>query len=388
MKKWSMGILVIMLVFALCFYKIHSSHSVFAVSQVDLWDEWEQAHGINVLKTSKKGYDVIWASAQKTSENGDWTHDIYGMTYRNGHTIKKMLVSAPEAQEPSSASQCDDGHILVTFEDGHAVGDYGIMQRYAIFDQNLQPVVSYNPRQTIIQAGGHSGHVASVHNTFVIASDEGWVNHDGIKNRGTGKDIYMTTMNSVGNNKKIFKIANTSSRYDWPLVAGSKNVAFLLWQRIVPKRNYTKLMMATFNLKTRKVSHPKAVSKIKCQYYNYSVSYMPKVNRFILTATDYHGVGHMFLYNTNGKQLCHKSGLTRFSRESSPAVANNSIVYPTYKKSLTLFKVTYKSIKKIKTKKTSLSWSSRGQAGVFDANGKVVFYALQKNKLKHMKMKI
>ena len=152
MKKWSRGIMAIMLVFALCFYKMHSSHSVFAFSQVDLWDEWEQAHGINVLKTSKKGYDVIWASAQKTSENGDWTHDVYGMTYRNGHTIKKMLVTAPEAQEPSSASQCDDGHILVTFEDGHAVGDYGIMQRYAIFDQNLQPVVSYNPRQTIMMS--------------------------------------------------------------------------------------------------------------------------------------------------------------------------------------------------------------------------------------------
>jgi hypothetical protein len=74
--------------------------------------------------------------------------------------------------------------------------------------------------------------------------------------------------------------------------------------------------------------------------------------------------------------------------ESSPAVSNNSIVYPTHKKSLTLFKVTHKSIKKIKIKKTSLSWSSRGQAGVFDTNGKVVLYALQKNKVKHIKMKI
>jgi hypothetical protein len=388
MKKWSIGIMVIMLIFALCIYKIHSSHPVSAKSQVDIWDEWEQSHGINVLKTSKNGYNVIWASAQKTSENGDWTHDVYGMIYRNGHTIKKTLVSAHEAQEPSSASQCADGHILVTFEDGNAVGDYGVMQRYAIFDKNLNNVVSYDPYKTIIKNGGHSGHVTSVSNTFVVVCDEGWINKDGILNRGTGKEIYITTMNSVGNNKKTFKIANTSSRYDWPLVAGSKNKAFILWQRIVPNKKYTKLMMATFNLKTRKVSNPKAVSKIKCQYYNYSVSYMPKVNCFILTATDHHGVGHMYLYNTNGKQLCHKSGLGRFSMESSPAVSNNSIVYPTHKKSLTLFKVTHKSIKKIKIKKTSLSWSSRGQAGVFDTNGKVVFYVLQKNKLKHIKMKI
>lgn len=355
-----------------------------AFAGTNLWDDWEQAHGLSVIKVPNKGHDIIWSDEylQGSTASGDWTHDIFGRTVRGTSvSADKSLVVANAAQEPASSARTKDGHIIVTFEDANDPGDYGIMQRYAIFDDDLNPVVPYQADETIAGEGGHSGHAAAMGNKFVIAFDDGWVDKDGILNQGTGEDIYLSVMNSTGDGKKTIRVKDTKQRYDWPVVAASPNNALILWQQIVPGKNYTRLMTATYKAGAKKASKARTISGLKCKYYNYSVTYVPKVKRYLVTATDTKGKGHLLLFSKGGKLIWHRSGYASFPLESAAAVSGNKVAIPTGKKSLTLLKVSKKSVKKVASKK-ALTWTRRGQAGCFTDKNHVVYYTLGATGLK------
>jgi len=107
-----------------------------------------------------------------------WTHDIFysDIDPHNPKISPIKIISNPEAQEPASSAISDDGHIMITMEDGWNAKNV-VAQRYGLYDQSMNPVKPY-PNTAL--DGGHSGHVAASGNRFVIFYSEGWVNDGGV----------------------------------------------------------------------------------------------------------------------------------------------------------------------------------------------------------------
>ncbi len=151
----------------------------------------EYQHGIDFLPRRAGGYWLIWSSSGipplGASNDGSWTHDIYySIVNPQSPALSPVkIISNPEAQEPASSAMADDGHIMITMEDGWNA-DNVVAQRYGVYDQNMNPV---NPYPNMVLDGGHSGHVAAVGNRFVVFYSEGWVEGGGVDNLGSGDDV-------------------------------------------------------------------------------------------------------------------------------------------------------------------------------------------------------
>lgn len=369
--------------------------------KVNVEDQREYAHGITFLKTGKSKGVLIWSDQYgRISINGDWTHDIYGMTVdlenpsANGR--KKKLVSAPEAQEPASAAMTKNGNILVTFEDGYNNGNNELSQRYILLDKKLKVIRKYSPsrktgRGTTVKAGGHSGHAAAVSNRFVVFWSEGWVDGGGADGLGSGKMTGLTVYSSSG--KKLYsrKVAHGKDRYWWPEAVGGSRYVLLTWQKFVKNRNYAKLMYAVYDPYGNKfIKRPHAVdSSLKLRFYTYSSAYLKKSGCFLVLASDSRKNGRAYLINNKGKIISEKKGLPGVIREASPALKSGSssytVVYPDLNGRVTSIRVLGRKIHKSGTSKNKYSWNIRGTAGFYDNKGRACFAVLGSSKLKIVK---
>jgi hypothetical protein len=375
--KFAAAAAVIFLAVCMCF---------FSPGEAAASDQREQAHGMNYVTDPVSGYSyLIWSDEYDsgTMDNGNWTHDIfYQQIDPNGPKLgkKKVLVSAYEAQEPASASFSSDGNLLVTFEDGNDTHGYTVAQRYAIFrpgsSGSLVPVKDYSPDDTVIGLGGHSGHCSSTADRHVVAWSEGWTDGGGDKGLGTGNNVFVSAMRTDGTGVVTKSIAAGSRTRDWwPLTASSvkKDRSIIVWQRYVKKHTYSRLMYAVYDPQTNKVLSRARVGDYKVKYYNYSVTYLESIDRYVLTATLKSGKGIMMLITPAGKITVKKSGLAAFVREAEPAAGTSdggktvTVCYPRAAGGGVYYRITKSGIAKLRTSPGD-KWGYRGTSGFFGSD--------------------
>ena len=352
-------------------------------------DQREYAHGMNFVTNPATGKSyLIWSDQYATgsTSDGNWTHDVYYQEINTSNpkiTKKKTLISAKEAQEPASVAVSPEGNFFVTFEDGANTHGNILAQNYAVFDKDWNAIKAYP--QTIA-AGGHSGHASSTSNKFVTFWNNDWVDGGGVDNLGTGKDVYVTSMNTNGTNKKTIAVAKGKTRNWWPLLAASSNRSLLVWQRYVNKKLYTHLCYAIYNPTTNRLcsisgssSKIQVLKGIKAKYYCYNVVYLPEINRYVINITTSANKGTLLLLNSKGRIIAKKTGLPAFVRESTPAVKYNDAAYTLcYPRSTTgAFTVTVNSSSISYKGKLSGSykWTYCGTSGFFTDDGSTACFA-------------
>jgi hypothetical protein len=284
-------------------------------------------HGIDFIPLPDGKYYLIWSSSGNppTGPGPDlnWTHDIYYSIIDPANPVISpiVIISNPEAQEPSSSDISTDGYIMITMEDGWNTQN-GIAQRFGVYDSSLAPVFPY---PQLVNDGGHSGHVAGVGNRFVVFYSDGWVEGGGVDNLGTGDNVLASIYSSVGTFERSVDIAVGQTTRDWwPLVAGSGNHAALIWQRYVDGQNYSDLMFSLLDPTAGNLLVNSIPLDTGVKYYTYSVTYIPAVDRFLVVGTYVAGGGFAYLLDNDGNIIASNKELPAIVRESQSIVQNNN----------------------------------------------------------------
>jgi hypothetical protein len=329
-------------------------------------------HGIDFVPLQNGNYYVVWASSGNPPKgamaNGSWPHDIFYSVINPQHpSINPItLISRPEAQEPASTAISTDGHIMVTTEDGWNTANE-VAQRYGVYDAQFNPVLPY-PRMAF--NGGHSGHIAAVDNQFVIFYSDDWVSGGGVDDLGSGNDVKAQIYHANGKLEADVNVAvGDASRDWWPLVAGSKNRAALVWQRYVDKQTYSQLMLAILDVKRKRL----AVKAIKIEdtvkYYTYSVTYLPSLERFLILGAYQAGGGFGYLLDQDGKIVASNTSLPAIVRESQSIVLEQAgkakVVQPIAPNGLVELTVTASAITLKSIIADDYVWQYSGTDGIF-----------------------
>ena len=330
-------------------------------------------HGIDCIPLDNNKFALIFSSngnPPHSSEDNTWQHDIYYAIITDTiptNESYQTLIMANEAQEPASSAMTTDKHIMITTEDGWQTHNT-IAQRYGVYDTNFNPI---KPYPNMVEDGGHSGHVASVNNYFVIFYSEGWINNDGVDNLGTGDNVKLKTYTSQGVEIHKMDIAvGDSSRDWWPLLAGSNHYACLVWQRFVERQNDTDLMVSIYdpekNLITQTIKLEEHV-----KYYSYNVIYMPEINRFLVTGTYSNNEGFCYLLDETGTiTASHKHlplGIIREAKPITRKLTNGTLImaFPTPPNGINLLEVNNDNIVYLKNINVPQKWFTVGMDGFF-----------------------
>lgn len=341
----------------------------------------EYQHGIDFVARPNGQYYMFWSSQGNppVSATGSWTHDIYVSPIDPANPVisPKVIISQTEAQEPASAAITDDGKIMISMEDGYNTA-HTIAQRYGVYDSNnLAPIKSY---PQMVYDGGHSGHVRAVGNRFVVFYADDWQNGGGVCNLGSGKDLHAAVYDSNGNKQRAVKVV-TGNRDWWPMLAGSKTRAALVWQRFVPNQTYSELMMAVLDPATGALTKAPIKLDTNVHYYHYTVSYLPQVDRFLILGKYVSGGGFAYLLDNNGNVVAKNTTLKLgIVREAEHIVGNYLqqalVVVPTYPSGLMALDVTGSSVGQIATIQDSYLWQYMGVSGFVSAKNKIFLVAL------------
>ena len=346
----------------------------------------EYQHGLDFIPRNDGGYWLIWSSSgmppQGAGDDGSWTHDIYysNIDPQSPSLSPIRIISNPEAQEPAGSAVADDGHIMITMEDGWNAENV-VAQRFGVYDQNMNPV---KPYPNTILDGGHSGHVAAVGSRFVIFYSEGWVEEGGVDDLGSGDDVMLKVYNSTGNFEREKDISVGDAYRDWwPVVAGSNSRAMLLWQRFVDGREYVDLMYALYDPANGKIVKGNARLTRQVKYYTYDIQYIPSIDRFLVAGAYESGGGFGFLISNDGEVTAKNKSLPAIIRESQPAVKAGEqaafAVYPKSPNGLSVLKLGPSSIILNNTVSDSYAWRYMGTDGIFTDQNSVYFVSLSKS---------
>ena len=375
------SILPIKLIYIFIFY--------FSLSNVSsAQDPRSYQHGINFLKRPNNQWLLIWSSSGNPpsgkDKNGNWTHDIYySLINPSKPSVQPItLISNPEAQEPASSAMTNDGHIMITLEDGWNT-ERNVAQRYGVYDSDLKPV---KPYPQLIQDGGHSGHVSAVNNRFIVFYSDEWITGGGVDNLGSGDDVLAKIYNSKGELKHSVAVAVSKKTRDWwPLTAGSKKTAMLVWQRFVDDKTWSQLMMAVLDPETGQMLKKPAPIANKIKYYTYNVVYLSALDRFLITGTNNNGEGFAQLFSQTGKLIGTLERLPPIMREAQ------IIQYQTGKKTIIAQAVEPAGIMILTATTDRLSfqekvagtqkWSIAGTDGVFIDENYLFLVGLSENGL-------
>ncbi len=335
-------------------------------------DYREYQHGIDFIQKNDSIYYLIWASSgiypSGAKADGSWTHDVYYAEININHprVNAKLLISADEAQEPPSSAVSVDGNIFITMEDGYKVKN-GIGQRYAVYNSNMQAVKDY---PNMIFDGGHSAHVASVGDLFVVFWSNDWDDSvpgaDGI---GTGLDVLLDVYSSSGNFIHRAKVATDDNRDWWPIIAGSNDNVCLVWQRYQQGDKYSMLMYSIYNPKTGIFIKESKEIENHLRYYTYDVQYYPKIQRFLIVGAYYNGGGFAILLDDNGNIIDKITDIPEIIREAQGVATNIGenvlVAYAKQAEGIMLFDVSKNKIKLLTTISDSYKWFGIGTDGIF-----------------------
>ncbi|MGI6212437.1 MAG: hypothetical protein ACOYJJ_07640 [Anaerovoracaceae bacterium] len=366
------------------------------------YDRRADAHGISFLRTGSTSGVLIWSDQyEKNRKSRNWNHDVYAqkIDLRDPAIDRKKritLVSAPEAQEPASASMTANGRIMVTFEDGYNNGDDELSQRYALFDKDLNAIVPYRGLRkhgTTVKSGGHSGHTASTKTRHVVVWSEGWVDGGGANGLGTGKRIGLTTYRSDGRRLFSKSVASGKGRYWWPIAAASSDRVLFLWQKYIKGKTYAQLQCVCYDpVKNRfKTKAATPDRRLKLRYYSYSAVWLSKSRRFLVIASRSDGKANAYLLTESGRVTACRKGLPGIVREASPAVIKKGkteiAAWPDRKNGATFLRVKNRRIGSSRRVASCFHWSVRGTAGFTDASGDVCFAVLGKDRVKIVRVR-
>ncbi|SJM95886.1 conserved exported hypothetical protein [Crenothrix polyspora] len=343
-----------------------------AVTSTPIEDPRSYQHGIDFVSLPDSNYYLVWASSgnppTRAKPDDSWPHDIYysKINPQNPKITPQLLISNPEAQEPASAAISSDGNIMVTTEDGWNTTNE-VAQRYGIYDLNLNPVLPY-PRMAY--DGGHSGHVAAVDNHFVLFYSDDWVNGGGVDNLGSGDDVIAMIYSAKGELEGKIDIATGNTTRDWwPLVAGSKTRAALVWQRYVDKQIYGQLMLSILDVKQKTLVVNALKIEDSVKYYTYSVTYLPSIERFLILGAYQDGAGFAYLLDQDGHIMAANKTLPAIVRESQSIALEQSgmvkIAQPITPNGLAILAITPSSITLKSTVADDYQWQYSGIDGIF-----------------------
>ncbi|MEE3362163.1 MAG: hypothetical protein VZQ84_01240 [Anaerovoracaceae bacterium] len=359
-------------------------------------DQREAAHGMNFIRTGEDSGWLIWSDQYgRESSDGNWNHDIHAEKIDLGAPSVsasdfRTLVSAPEAQEPASASLTGDGEIFVTFEDGYDNGDSVLSQRYVLFDRDLNVIKRYEHsrdtgRGSTVMTGGHSGHVSSTSDRTVVFWCEGWKDGGGVGGLGSGENVGITVYNNEGDRVSQRWIANDSGRNWWPLTASSRTSTLLLWQKYVDGKDHACLMAAVYDpVNDRMIKKPANLDPaLKLRYYTYSCVSLGDTGGFLVMATRTDGTAAVYLLDDDGSVKAVSRRMPGIIREGTPAVrysgGSYTVVYPNTNGGATRLTVNGQKIKETESTAGKYMWNYRGTAGFFDTSENVWFAVLEED---------
>ena len=331
-------------------------------------------HGIDLIRVGDKLL-VVWGSAgnpPRPNPGGDWPHDVY-YAWLNTSTAAdatlsepRILVSRPEAQEPPSVAINSRGTLLMTTEDGNG----GINQHAGLWDASLRVLRKY---PLLIKRGGHSGHVAAMGERFLVTYGEGWVEHGGFLDRGTGKDIHARIVENDGTRLKEIKIAS-GHRDGWPLAAASDRNWLVVWQRY-PELT---LQAALVDAVGAVIKRRQIIDGLPPRYA-YDVEFAPRLDAYVVAGSSGDG-GFVSLVSPAGDIVRTRRGLPPMASESRIVLGwdgSQAIgVYPVLPHGIAVIRLSADAIELAELIDHPYAWDYSGTTGTFVAPGQVLFATL------------
>jgi hypothetical protein len=334
-------------------------------------------HGIGAVREADVSAWVFFSSSgvppRGANADGTWPHDIYVSRWGGGDAGLEppaLFIEKPEAQEPVSVAQTEDGHIMLSFEDGWNA-PHKVTQRYGVYDTALEPVAAY-PMD--VEDGGHSGHVAAVGNRFVVFYSKGWVHEGGVGGLGTGNGVYAAIYTSRGELLKKMDVA-ADKREWWPLAAGSERKALLLWQQFVPGENFGRLMRAVLDAQTGDISATEVLQP-ELMYYHYAVAYAPELGRFVVTGNDAKGRGFALLLDLHGEVTGRLDCMPAMVREAGIVVDGRKLYVPAQGDRLLALGLHEDGVTLDAVMDSPLHWESLGSTGLIRKAGEARWVSL------------
>lgn len=340
----------------------------------DTGDPRRFMHGIGVADAGNGKRWVFFSSSgivpRGAMRNGNWPHDVYVGEWLPGkpHLLHvRPFISRPEAQEPVSIAQNARGDIFVTFEDGWNAPQE-VSQRYGVYRRDLKPI---KPYPNDVESGGHSGHVATVGERFVVFYSADWIDGGGVDNLGTGNGVYLKTYDAAG--RMLNHVAVAPHRREWwPVIAGSPRNALLVWQKFIEGSTDATLEYAMFDPVTAKLDKL-GVLNDTIRYYVYASAYVPAIDRFIVVTTTADDRGVAMLIAPDGHRTATLDCLPASVRESGIGVSGTHAYVPTRDGRLLTLALAPAEISVSGAQRSPIPWGTTGIAG-FPAQGAAMHF--------------
>ncbi|RQS21588.1 hypothetical protein DIE03_31530 [Burkholderia sp. Bp8992] len=353
---------------------VHTVTVPASASSQDSGDPRRFMHGIGVADAGNGKRWVFFSSSgivpRGALRSGNWPHDVYVGEWQPGNPRLlhvRTFISRPEAQEPVSIAQNARGDIFVTFEDGWNAPQE-VSQRYGVYRRDLKPIKPY-PNE--VEAGGHSGHVATVGERYVVFYSADWVDGGGVDNLGTGNGVYLKTYDAAG--RVLNHVAVAPHRREWwPVIAGSPRTALLVWQKFIEGSTDATLEYATFDPVTAKLDLLGTLNG-RIRYYVYSSAYVPEIDRFIVVTTTADDRGVAMLIAPDGRRTATLDCLPASVRESGIGVSGSHAYVPTRDGRLLTLALGASDISVSGVQRSPIPWGSTGIAG-FPARGTAMHF--------------
>ncbi|MGN8189913.1 hypothetical protein ACTJLD_28435 [Burkholderia sp. 22088] len=331
-------------------------------------------HGIGVADAGSGKRWVFFSSSgivpRGAMRSGNWPHDVYVGEWLPGaaHLLHvRTFISRPEAQEPVSIAQNARGDIFVTFEDGWNAPQE-VSQRYGVYRRDLKPV---KPYPNDVESGGHSGHVATAADRFVVFYSADWIDGGGVDNLGTGNGVYVKTYDAAG--RVLNHVAVAPHRREWwPVVAGSPHAALLVWQKFIEGSTDAILEYAMFDPVTAKLDKLGTLNDA-IQYYVYASAYVPEIDRFIVVTTTADDRGIAMLIAPDGRRTATLDCLPASVRESGIGVSGTHAYVPIRDGRLLTLALGPAEIAIGGVQRSPIPWGMTGIAG-FPARGNAMHF--------------
>ncbi|WP_176096433.1 hypothetical protein [Burkholderia cepacia] len=331
-------------------------------------------HGIGVADAGSGKRWVFFSSSgivpRGAMRSGSWPHDVYVGEWLPGaaHLLHvHTFISRPEAQEPVSIAQNARGDIFVTFEDGWNAPQE-VSQRYGVYRRDLKPV---KPYPNDVESGGHSGHVATAADRFVVFYSADWIDGGGVDNLGTGNGVYVKTYDAAG--RVLNHVAVAPHRREWwPVVAGSPHTALLVWQKFIEGSTSATLEYAMFDPVTAKLDKLGTLNDA-IQYYVYASAYVPEIDRFIVVTTTADDRGIAMLIAPDGRRTATLDCLPASVRESGIGVSGTHAYVPIRDGRLLTLALGPAEIAVGGVQRSPIPWGMTGIAG-FPARGNAMHF--------------
>ncbi|MGU3779570.1 hypothetical protein [Burkholderia metallica] len=331
-------------------------------------------HGIGVADAGDGRRWVFFSSSglapRGALRSGNWPHDVYVGEWLPGKpqlVHVRPFISRPEAQEPVSVAQNARGDIFVTFEDGWNTPNV-VSQRYGVYRRDLKPV---KPYPNDVESGGHSGHVATAADRFVVFYSADWIDGGGVDNLGTGNGVYVKTYDAAG--RVLNHVAVAPRRREWwPVVAGSPHTALLVWQKFIEGSTDATLEYAMFDPVTAKLDKLGTLNDA-IRYYVYSSAYVPAIDRFLVVTTTADDRGVAMLIAPDGRRTATLDCLPASVRESGIGVSGAHAYVPTRDGRLLTLALGPADIAVGGVQRSPIPWSTTGIAA-FPASGTAMHF--------------